>query len=1169
MAETPTAAPPSFAILRVYTLGHFAVYRGDDLIDEAAWKRQKAKKLFKLLLLAPQRQLLKDRVLELLWPDKSPQTAANNLHRTLFVLRRVLQPDLDSATASHYLWFKDDLLMLNPACIGWVDLEAFERLIQLGQQQAHNFSHYHAAIELYRGEFLPEDRYEDWAEERRGSLQASYAALLKLLATLYCERFDYPRAIESLCALLRLDPTDEAVQRDLMRCYVQVGERHKALRLYQQACRVLRDELGIAPSAETVAIYEAILNESRVLTSALPKPVSSLDDAERTPLVGRQSELGQLSRVLEQARQGHGTIICLVGQQGVGKTRLAEELAARARASGVTTLYGTAYEGEGQLLYAPYVGILRQGLTTQMLEPVRARLGPLVKDLARLLPELERLAPLPMPAAAPSSRLEIETGEQERRRLFEAVATTYAVFAQRSPLLVVLDNLHATGESSLQLLHYLARQISGHPILFVTVVEQDKLQRGSRIAFLLNELQRNQLAQRLNLSALGRDAIAQLCVHLTDESMRASTIPDVIFERTEGNPFFARELLLSLLKSGHLARERQGWRLLDEGLLIVPSSIQETIGVRLGQLSEPAYRLLSVAAVLGNGFTYESLQAASQLSRSAMLDTFEDLLDEALIEPTESGYRFQHAMIRQAIYHSLSAERREWLHEQVANALERLTPDQHDERATVLAYHYEQAGDYVVALRYLVRASDWAHRVGASREALEHYNRAIEIYQRRPKTRVETSALTTVLELRAQTFLTLSEFDAAIGDLDQLLATYQQAGEQSRVGETLYQLGFAHYWAHRLLKAGMYLDQALAVAETIDYHELRNRVLRLRDILNSTQGRMVESVADDDRLPSAANTHTPPEEHWGYAMLAHLRYDFQSAEHHARTCIEVGQARHHTFLTLGGYFIFGMAQASQGKYQSALDTLLVALKLSETTGDRFWRARLLNTIAWIYRDLFSLELAIQHDLASLELARASTPRLTEAEGNALANLAATYVQLGQYDLAQGYIDEGLALAVHEPFMRWRYFSRLLVSQGQIALIEQRLDEAWAAMEKSLELARSTRARKNIARSCLLRGQILQARGDLPKAHLALRHALSVAQNLNSLGMVWKCHLALAALHDADAQSELASLHYQEAAQIVAQIAAGLSDPALRAAFLESRPVRALRHWAEPQPVEQA
>ncbi|MEW5959095.1 MAG: hypothetical protein AB1801_15290, partial [Chloroflexota bacterium] len=141
--------------LTVYTLGRFAVYQGSRLIEDRVWKRRKAKSLFKLLLLAPNHQLLKDRLLELLWPDQDPVRATNNLHRTLFVLRRVLQPDSPDSSDHQYILFQDSNLILNRDTIASVDLEEFERLIQLGRQQDNPLDTYETARTLYQGDLLP------------------------------------------------------------------------------------------------------------------------------------------------------------------------------------------------------------------------------------------------------------------------------------------------------------------------------------------------------------------------------------------------------------------------------------------------------------------------------------------------------------------------------------------------------------------------------------------------------------------------------------------------------------------------------------------------------------------------------------------------------------------------------------------------------------------------------------------------------------------------------------------------------------------------------------------------------------------------------------------------------------------------------------------------------
>ena len=1161
--------PASPSTLTIYTLGRFAVYLGDTLI--ADWQRQKAKKLFKLLLLVPEHRLHKEQALEYLWPDKAVETAANNLNRTLFILRRVLQPELESAAQSFYLWFKDDFLVLNSGAVAWMDADAFEKMIQLGRQQGHSLDYYNMALELYKGEFLPEDLYEEWTQQRRHFLRKQYVELLKQVATLYIQQTAHQKAIATLNTLLHIEPTDEGAQRDLMRLYSLVGERHGAIRLYQQSSRILREELGVEPSYETTALYQAVIQEVAPLPPIFMsfrqqgQPEDSLAEVRaQIPLIGRRSEMDTLLAYLQRAQNRQGHVVFVVGEQGVGKTRIGEELAARAWAAGFNVLQGAAFDGEGRLLYTPFVGTLRRGLTPQLIDSIRQRLGPFANYLARLLPELTAAtAHSQAPAEISPNRLNIETDEQERRRLFDAIATTYILFSQNAPLLVFLDNFHTVGESSLQLLHYLARQITHQRILFVCAVDQDRLHRGTPLTLILSELQRHNLAQRLNVARLNQSEVFDLCARLLNDSVRDSTVPDSIYELTEGNPFFIIELVLSLTKSGQLERRANTWYLDAKAPAVVPSSVKEAISARLSQLSDDAYRLLGMAAALGNTLAHPLLQATTHWERSRLLDASDELLREALIDATETGYRFRHAMIRQVVYGELSPERRSWLHEQVARALEARAASQLDEHAAVLAFHYEQAKDYAAALRYLVLAGDWARRAYASREALEHYSHALTLGQRYPHV-IAPDTLISLLERRAHLYLARSDFDSAIADLEQLLKTYQATGLRAKAGETLYQIGFAHYWAHRLLKASLFLDQALYESEALDYYELRKRVLHLRDILNSTQGAVADTTAAEASLSAEAPSSLQAEEYWGYAMLAHLRYDFEAAHRHAQACIRVGEATANTFLTLGGYFISGMSQASLGHYQTALDSLLNALKLSEATDDHFWRARLLNTTGWVYRDLFSLENAIQYDRESLSLAQTSTPRLTEAEGNALANLATTHLMLEQYEAAGAYVDEGLALSGNEPFMRWRYLTRLLIVQGYLALADNDLAEAMSATEKALDLARNTKARKNIARSCLLRGQIHLAADEMEKARAAMYHSLSVAQSLKNPGLIWPCRLALAELEAANHQPETAQTHYEAAWDIVNQIANQLADPALIQSFLNASPVRKIASRVLPQ-----
>ncbi len=1160
------AAPPNLSILplTIYTLGRFAVYRSETLIDDSAWQRRKAKSLFKLLLLAPQHQILKDRVLEWLWPDQDPDRAANNLHRTVFVLRRVLQPELTHASDSHYILFKSDKLILNPEAIVWVDVAEFERLIQLGRQQPNPLPHFEAARALYQGDFLPEDLYEDWASSHRHSHRATYCALVLQMAQLYARSRAYHEAISCLQDLLRVDPTYEESYRELMRLYTQIGQRHQALQLYQQVRQTLRRELEVEPSAETTALYQAIV-ENRWEPNSKPAsaptliktPVPWLEASKRQqPLVGRELELRQLEDLLRQVETGRSGLVTIVsGEQGVGKTRLAEEVIHRAQARGMCVLRGAAYEQEGHLPYGPFVEALRSGLVGETKQGLREKLGDLSQDLARLLPELAE-AGLSTPTP-----LEPELG-QERQRLFDAVAAALLAFAQNSELVIFLDDLHAASESSLQLLHYLARRIVAQPILLLCTVREEEAQRGTPIARLCQDLISHRLGQRIDLSCLNSVEVAHLCSVLIGGGVLSPELNESVYSLTEGNPFFIQEIVLALVETGQIERANGCWRLAPGlvpfaargGGLAIPASVREVLALRLERLSPEAYRLAGLAAVMGREFSYALLQAASQLANAVLLDLLEEMQQAYLLEETGTGYRFRHGLIRQALYDELTTQRRIWLHGQVAQALERLLADQLDEQAAIFVYHYERAEHYEIAFQYLIRAGDRAQATYAPREAMDYYNRAVALCQQHREL-ATAEMVANLLQRRAQTHLTLSDFEAAILDLEQVLENNRRTNDRLREGEALYQVGIAHYWAHRLERAAAYLDQAIQLAEGLHYDELRAKALKLRDILNSTWGEVAQVMALEKVGPTDGAHILPAEEHWGLALLAYLHSDFDIALHHGHACVELGQSFSNPFLALGGYFVVGLSYASLGHYQAALDHLRHALDLSQAVGDRFWRARLLNTVGWVYRELFDLEQAIQFDQASLELARAGQPCLSEAEGNALANLAANYLLLKDYDQARAYLEEGLDGSSDKPFMRWRYRTRMLVLKGRLALAEGDVLGALAAADESLAMTRSTHARKNVARSCRLRGEALLAAGQLHKARDALRHALDIGLSIKSPGFVWPCYLTLAQLEEVADRPDVAKTHYFCAAQLLNEVASGLTDLTLRHSFLTASPVQ--------------
>ncbi len=316
--------------VRIKLLGGFRVLVGSRRIEESEWRLKKAGSLIKLLALASEHRLHREQVMNLLWPNLESEAAANNLHRTLHFARRVLEPSL--STASHYLHLQGEQLALCPSEPPlWVDVEAFEDAGATAKRSREPGA-YRAAIELYSGELLPEDRYEGWAQERREELRALYLALLVEMAGLYEERGDLVPAIKALDRAVAAEPTHEEAHVYLMRLHATAGQRHKAILRYEQLKKALFEELDEEPSIAGRHLYTEIVAER--FPSAHPPPVDStpaepLGDArrhnlptQRTNFIGREQEMLEVKRLLSMTR-----LLTLTGSGGCGKTRLALEVA--------------------------------------------------------------------------------------------------------------------------------------------------------------------------------------------------------------------------------------------------------------------------------------------------------------------------------------------------------------------------------------------------------------------------------------------------------------------------------------------------------------------------------------------------------------------------------------------------------------------------------------------------------------------------------------------------------------------------------------------------------------------------------------------------------------------------------------------------------------------------
>jgi DNA-binding winged helix-turn-helix (wHTH) protein len=408
---------------------------------------------------------------------------------------------------------------------------------------------------------------------------------------------------------------------------------------------------------------------AQLSVDAAPSPAAS------DGFVGREDALARLWAGFERARAGTGSVALLAGEAGIGKTRTAAEFARAARTAGAQVLSGWCYEGDGAPAYWPWVQVLR-GFAPEVGERSVPRAS--FEELARLVPELAERLPNARGARA-------SDGPEARFRMYDAVAGFLRAASQRAPLVVSLDDLHWADASSLRMLAFVAREIRESRVFVVGTYRPDD-PAGAALREVLAELSRLPEHERIALSGLARSEV----VELLTRSGRAAPEPalvDAICERTDGNPFFIRELVRMLEAEGRwtTAGESGAWQ------SAIPLAVKDVIARRLARLSAGSRELLGVAAVIGRDFALDVLERASGLTRAELTCALEEAERAREIRPHPTDpdrFRLVHALIQEVLSEDLGAARRRALHRRVAEALETLVDERLDPPLAELAHHW-------------------------------------------------------------------------------------------------------------------------------------------------------------------------------------------------------------------------------------------------------------------------------------------------------------------------------------------------------------------------------------------------------------------------------------------------------------------------------------------------
>lgn len=709
-----SSKPLSSSSLEMHLFGRFEVFVDGQILRETEIKGRKARSLLKLIAHQRNFQMVRDHATDVLWPDLDQEAANAQLYKALHHIRKAFAKHNDEA--EDWIKITDDFISIDPHGGFVTDVKLFEKAARSGIKD-QDISELERAVSMYGGEFLPMDRYAQWASLPREHYRQLYLDVLTKLAKQYEERGDLSEAAEMLRRALEKEPTLETAHRALMRVFAKKGQATRAFHQYEVCREVLGKELGMGPSTETMKTLDDI-REGQLVEEKTQRANRTSFPGSTPPIIGRAEECDRIEHYLDKLADGQSSGLIISGEAGIGKTRLIRELILRARRKELPFFMGRSGNGSGNVAYGPFIELF--------------------DDILYRHPELEPELPVELGRLVPAFSGEGDPAPHADKlaakgHLFARVHRFFSKLTDEDQCVVILEDLHAADRGSRELFSYLIRHLDRLPIMLVATLRKDE---EEPVPEFISDLP-DQAVEMIELAPLAYEEHIALLQQHAEDAIIGSDTAGHIFQLSEGNPLYALELLRHYREKGDIDLPKQGR---DTGTPPVspvskniPSSLRHLVEQKLEKLSPAAHHLLYIAAVIGRRVPYELLaffwSADNSGEKQELFNALEEVIKARLLEEQGLDYSFRHALVQETIYSSISQARRKVLHKQVADRLLELSADADELPVERIAWHYLGAGEIMEGAQYLIRAGERAEGAYAHEDALQRYREACEVLE--------------------------------------------------------------------------------------------------------------------------------------------------------------------------------------------------------------------------------------------------------------------------------------------------------------------------------------------------------------------------------------------------------------------------------------------------------